>query len=42
MNFVISILLKLAFTVVKDVFYDVNFVKCKNLSPQSESKDKNN
>ena len=29
MNFVISILLKLALTVVKDVFYDVNCVKCK-------------
>ena len=29
MNFVISILLKLALTVVKDVFCDVNYVKCK-------------
>ena len=29
MNFVISILLKLALTVVKDVFCDVNCVKCK-------------
>ena len=29
MNFVISILLKLALTVVKDVFWDVNCVKCK-------------
>ena len=28
MNFVISILLKLALTVVKDVFCDVNCVKC--------------
>ena len=29
MNFVISILLKIALTVVKDVFCDVNCVKCK-------------
>ena len=29
MNFVISIFLKLALTVVKDVFCGVNFVKCK-------------
>ena len=56
MDLVISILLKLALTVVKDVFCDVNCAKCKkkmygsllhfiqetHLSPQSESKDKNN
>ena len=29
MNFVISIILTLALTVVKDVFCDVNCVKCK-------------
>ena len=29
LNFVISILLKLALTVVKDVFCDVKCVKCK-------------
>ena len=32
MNFVISILLKLALTVVKGVFCDVNCVKCKSVS----------
>ena len=31
MNFVISILLKLALTVVKDVFCDVICVKCKKV-----------
>ena len=31
MNFVISILLKLALTLVKDVFCDVNCVKCKKV-----------
>ena len=31
MNFIISILLKLALTIVKDVFCDVNCVKCKNV-----------
>ena len=31
MNFVISILLKLALTVVKDVFCDVNCVKYKEV-----------
>ena len=30
MDFVISILLKIALTVVKDVFCDVHCVKCKN------------
>ena len=29
MNFAISVLLKLALTVVKDVFCDANCVKCK-------------
>ena len=29
MDYVISILLKIALTVVKDVFCDVNCVKCK-------------
>ena len=50
MNFVISILLKVALTVVNDVFGDVNCVKCKSVwyyasfqpSPQSKSKGKNN
>ena len=47
MSFDISILLKLAFTVVKDVYCDVNCVKCNfsqltHSSPQSKSKGKHN
>ena len=31
MNFAISFLLKLALAVVKDEFYDINYVKCKSV-----------